>query len=60
MSKKYELIKKYYDEKLWSITRVANMVVKGWITEEEYKLITGFTYPNKSQEEEDNSKGSEK
>lgn len=55
MSKKYELIKKYYDDGLWSINRVANMVVKGWITEEEYKLITGFTYPNKSKEEEDKS-----
>lgn len=44
MSKKYALVKDYYDRGLWSITRVKNAVVKGWITEEEYKLITGEDY----------------
>jgi uncharacterized XkdX family phage protein len=38
---KYEKVKKYFDEGLWSINRVANAVVKGWITTEEYEKITG-------------------
>ena len=41
---KYELVKKYYDEGLWNIARVRNAVVKGWITEQEFKEITGEDY----------------
>ena len=41
MSKMYKKIKHYYDAGLWSEERVRNMVVKGVITEEEYKMITG-------------------
>ncbi len=41
MSKNYEKIKNYYDKGLWSKTRVKNMVIKGVITAEEYKLIVG-------------------
>ena len=41
MSKMYEKIKKYYDTGLWSEERVRNMVIKGIITEEEYKNIVG-------------------
>jgi uncharacterized XkdX family phage protein len=41
---KYNLVKKYYDGGLWSLERVKNAVVKGWITSDEYKEITGFDY----------------
>ena len=44
MSKMYEKIKKYYDTCLWSEERVRNMVIKGVITEEEYKDIIGKEY----------------
>lgn len=43
----YEKVKNYYDNGLWDINRVCNVVGKA-ITEEEYKQITGFVYPNKS------------
>lgn len=39
-----EKIKWYYNEGLWDIVRVKNVVGKV-ITEEEYREITGFTYP---------------
>lgn len=41
MSKKYELVKKYYDSGFWTTEMVHNAVVKGWITEEEYNEIVG-------------------
>lgn len=44
MSKMYDKIKRYYDDKLWSEERVYNMVGKGIITAEEYALITGNEY----------------
>ena len=44
MSKMYEKIKKYYDTGLWSEERVRNIVIKGYITEEEYKDIIGKEY----------------
>lgn len=44
MSKMYEKIKKYYDTGLWNEERVRNMVIKGIITEEEYKDIIGREY----------------
>ena len=40
-SDKFETVKKYYDKGLWKIKAVRNAVVKGWITEEEFKEITG-------------------
>lgn len=43
MSKKYELVKHYYDNGLWNLTRVKNAVGK-WITAEEFKTITGQPY----------------
>ena len=43
MSAKFELVKNYYDNGLWSISRVHNAVGK-WITAEEYELITGQLY----------------
>lgn len=44
MSAKYKQVKLYYDRGLWDIDKVRNAVVKGWITSEEFKLITGEDY----------------
>lgn len=43
-SKKFDLVKKYYDDGLWSKAKVHNAVGKGWITAEEYQEITGEPY----------------
>lgn len=40
---KYELVKNYYDNGLWSKQRVYNAVGK-WITSEQYEEITGEPY----------------
>lgn len=42
----FEKIKYYYENGLWTIDRVFNVVGKA-ITIEEYFDITGFIYPNK-------------
>lgn len=42
-SKKFDLVKDFYDRRLWSKTRVWNAVGR-WITAEEYKEITGEPY----------------
>ena len=42
----FEKIKKYYDDGLWNIDRVWNVVGKA-ISAEEYLEITGLVYPNK-------------
>lgn len=44
MSKKFPVVKKYYDKGLWTKTAVHNAVVKEWITAEEYYIITGKAY----------------
>lgn len=44
MSPKFEKVKKYYDSGLWNKTMARNAVVKGWITAEEYTIITGEVY----------------
>lgn len=44
MSSKFEKVKSYYERGLWDISRVRNAVVKGWITPEEYSMITGQVY----------------
>ncbi len=44
MSKRYLKVKNYFDNGLWSIERVANAVVKGWITIDEFSEITGAVY----------------
>lgn len=44
MSKNFLKVKKFYDEKLWSIARVRNAVKARWITEYEFKQITGEDY----------------
>lgn len=43
-SVKFELVKEYYDSGLWKKKAVRNAVVRGWITKEEYKEITGEEY----------------
>ena len=45
----FEKIKYYYDNGLWSIDRVWNVVGRA-ITEEEYFEITGYRFPNKEEE----------
>jgi len=44
MSEKFEKVKSFYDDGFWSIAKVRNAVVKGWITAEEFKTITGEDY----------------
>ena len=44
MSSKFEKVKSYYERGLWDIFRVRNAVVKGWITAEEYFIITDEPY----------------
>ena len=43
MSKKFEMVKEYYDRGVWSKERVYNAVGK-FITAEEYEFITGEPY----------------
>jgi uncharacterized XkdX family phage protein len=43
-SKQYEKVKKYYDDGMWTIARVKNAVIKGWITEDEFREITGENF----------------
>lgn len=42
-SKNFKKVKDYYDGGYWTAARVKNAVAKGWITESEYKAITGET-----------------
>ena len=44
MSAKFETVKKYYDMGMWTEAKVKNAVAKGWITADEFKLITGKDY----------------
>lgn len=44
MSGKFEKVKCYFDRGLWNVSRVRNAVVKGWITAEEFQIITGQPY----------------
>lgn len=44
MSNKFKKVKSYYESGLWDISRVRNAVVKGWITAEEFFMITGEIY----------------
>ena len=43
MSKRFNLVKHYYDVGLWDKSRVHAAVDK-WITVDEYKIITGDDY----------------
>ena len=40
----YQKIKAYYTAGLWTLSMVKNAVIKGKITTDEYKEITGNTY----------------
>ena len=42
-SKRYKLVKNYYDKRLWTRKMLKNAVVKGWITQDEYDGIVGVT-----------------
>ena len=44
MSKQYKTVKDFFDRGLWKINRVRDAVKMGWITAEEYKVITGEDY----------------
>lgn len=44
MSKMYDTIKRYYDSGRYTNEQVTVFVKAKWITEEEYKLITGQDY----------------
>lgn len=41
---KYDKVKQWYTLGMWTKKMVKNAVVKGWITEDEYKSITGEEY----------------
>jgi hypothetical protein len=43
MSKKYSMVKSYYDRGLWTKAMVRN-AVRRWITAEEYEMITVEPY----------------
>lgn len=43
-SKKFNLVKQFYDGGQWGANRVHDAVGKGWITAEEYREITGDAY----------------
>lgn len=43
MSKNFEKVKRFYDNRIWNEARVYNAVGK-WITAEEYKKIIGREY----------------
>ena len=43
-SPKFDLVKFYYDSGAWDINRVRKAVSKGWITDAEFKEITGEDY----------------
>ena len=42
-SAKFDLVKRYFDDGVWSIQRVRNAVGR-WINEDEYEEITGEPY----------------
>lgn len=43
-SKNYDKVKRYYSMKVWNAGRVKNAVKMNWITEAEFKEITGEIY----------------
>ena len=43
-SEKYELVLKFYKTKMWSEKMTRDAVIKNWITESEFKEITGKDY----------------
>ena len=43
-SEKFKQVLGFYKNHLWSERMTRNAVVKGWITAEEFKQITGIAY----------------
>lgn len=43
-SSNFEKVKRYYNNKYWRPSAIADAVECGWITAEEYAEITGETY----------------
>lgn len=43
-SKKFNIVKQFYDGGLWGEGRVRAAVAKGWITPDEYQEIIGERY----------------
>lgn len=43
-SKNFKKVKRYFLMKMWNETRVRNAVKMNWITEAEFKEITGLEY----------------
>lgn len=43
-SNKFQKVKKYYDANLWTIKMVYQAVLKGWITAEEFTIITNQSF----------------
>ena len=44
MCNKFQKVQSYYDRGFWTVSMVKNAVVKGWITAEEFQIITGQPY----------------
>lgn len=44
MSKNFDKVKEFYDENLWTLKMVRHAVDR-WITAEEFRAITGLSYP---------------
>lgn len=49
-SKKFNDVRSYYKYHMWKKRQVMNAVKQGWITEYEYKEITGESYPVQKEE----------
>lgn len=43
-SKNFAKVNSFYERKLWDENRVRNAVKMGWITDEEFREITGTEY----------------
>jgi hypothetical protein len=43
-SNNYEMVKNWYNVKMWNEARVRNAVRMSWITEAEFEEITGKAY----------------
>lgn len=41
---KFEMVKNFYDNGFWKEKRVRDAVIKGWISPENFKEITGEDY----------------
>ena len=50
---KFEMVKNFYDNGLWKEKRVRDAVVKGWISPENFKEITGEDYDEQEDERDD-------